>query len=381
MEIPNNFLPDDFDRLISINLLALDPYNVREEQPTDDLVESIRKYGFRKAVIVWPRPDVPGRFWVNDGWQRVGAGVRAGWTEIPCKIYPTALEAMDAAQIESLQRPWTKYQRIKSYMNYYDACRKTGMSHSEAIRTTATNNPGNEDRVERYIRIGELPLAVRALIKQPVERTQSEWNELEKSYSTIRQKTRILGIYVADAISRCLQDFPESKKIEAAIGVLEFNYEEALKVIKLISKYPESSPMEIIQEYKMGYGPDEMISVGTLIVNPVVRQQIREHCSKRRIYIREFIVELINSWFTTKRGDSPEIFELLKKRNGGINEVSFKIGNRKITISSHYGLLMIIEGNSPLFFNKGEITVKAWNSNVKIPNYLKNFLNELNIEL
>jgi len=178
-----------------------------------------------------------------------------------------------------------------------------------------------------------------------------------------------------------LQDLTEMKKIEAAIGVLEFNSKEADKVIELISKYPESSPLEIIQEYKMGYGPDEMISVGTLVVNPVVRQQIREYCSKRRIYMREFISELINSWFTTKHEDPSEIFELLKDGKRGIKEVSFKIGNRKITISSDYGLLIIIEGNSPLFLNKGDITVKAWNSNVKIPKYLKNFLNELNIEL
>ena len=380
MEISRELLPDSFDRLIPVWELELDPYNVREEQPTDDLVESVRKTGFRDAAIV--RPSEDRKFLVTDGWQRVQAGVRAGWTEIPCNIYKTPLEALKEANRASIRREWTKYQRIKHYRNYYEACREEGMDHWEAVQKTVSDNPATEQAVMRYLRITRLPPLVQALLKEPKNRTPQEWNQLEKIYYTIRQKRKTLTIGKADAIATYLKNFPPEKQIRAAIGVLGLTDVEARYIIQVISRYPEEDPFEIIQELNMGYSTDEILDIGLIIVDSELKRDLQEYCSMRRITLKDLMTVLLAEWQTGEKGASYKPVKPLLSGEAEIGEVSFKIGGRQVTILQQRGFpTIIVEGSPPCFFSHREVKDKAWNRNVKLPSQLIDFLNSLKIEL
>lgn len=300
-KIREDLLPADFDRLISKEELMWDPYNPREEEPLDDLVESIRKTGFAEPIIVRPSDD--GKFLVTDGWQRAQAGVMAGWRRIPCKIYASPLEALEETDRRGIKREWTKYQKIKFYRNFYDACRDAGVNHQEALQRITKKSPAIEQRVLTYLRITRLPPLVQALLKEPKNRTTWEWDQLEKIYHPIRLKRKPLKIGQADAIARYLQRVPPEKQVRAAIGVLGLTTAETIRKIRIISKYPEEDPLEIIRQLDIGYGIDEILDVGSVIVKLQLKRALLEYCAMRRISLKDFVMELLIGWWTKEKGE------------------------------------------------------------------------------
>lgn len=301
-KIPDDLLPADFDELISLKLLRLDPYNPRDEEPTDDLVESIRKTGFARAVIVRPSDD--GNFFVTDGWQRAQAGVISGWKWIPCKIYASAPEALDETRREDIKRKWTKYQRIKFYRNFYEANREAGMDHQSAIQRMIKKDPASEPRILMYLRITNtrlVPPLVQALVKKPKNRTDWEWNQLEKIYYPIKRKRKALTIAQANAIAIHLRNFTPEQKVRAAIGVLGLTNPDALHKIWAISKYPEADPLETIQKLEKGVGIDEILDVGIIVVNLKLKRELLEYCAMRRIRVKDLVRELLTEWWIREK--------------------------------------------------------------------------------
>lgn len=298
-DIPEELLPADYDGLMPIGNLAWDPYNPRDEEPIEELVESVRKTGFARAIII--RPGNNEKYLVTDGWQRAQAAVMAGWPCVPYKLYASAPEALEETKREDIKREWTRFQRIKYYRNFYDACREIGMNHESTIKRIINKDPASESSIIRYLRITNpllTPLLVQALLKQPSNRTTNEWDQLEKIYYPIRRKRRILSLGQADAIATYLRNFSTEKKVRAAIGILGMSNAEASRLLSIVSKYPDSDPLEIIEELSSGYGIDEILDIGILTVDPKMKYYIRRYCAKRRITVKNFIRELLNNWFS-----------------------------------------------------------------------------------
>lgn len=302
IKISEDMLPADYDGLASIKRLVWDPYNPRDEEPTDELVESVRKTGFARAIIV--RPTANGKFYVTDGWQRAQAAVRVGWKQVPYKLYETAPEALEETKREDIKREWTKYQRIKYYRNFYHACREEDMDHQSAFQRIVNKDPAGEQSVLRYLRITNprlLPPIVQSLLKEPKNRTIEEWNHLEKIYYPIRRIRRTLTIGQADAIAIYLRNFTTEQKVRVAIGVLGLTYAEAIHKIRIVSKYPEEDPIEIIQQLDTGAGIDEILDVGTLVVNLKLKRDLLEYCTMRRINLKDFLIELLTEWWIMEK--------------------------------------------------------------------------------
>lgn len=380
---PPDKFPASFDKTIPVSQLKLDPYNVREEEPTDNLVESIRKTGFREPVIV--RPDRSNEsekdcFLVTDGWQRVQAGVRAGWMKIPCSIHETALEAMKEANRASIKREWTKYQRIKHYRNYFDACSEEGMGYGEAVDTTVKDNPADEQTVLKYLRITRLPPIVQVLLKKPANRTPQEWSQLEKINYNIRMNKKPLGIGIADAIAQYLRFFLSQKQAEVAVGVLGMKEPKARKAIRLILKNPEADPTDIIYNVEKGYSVDQILQIGSLIVNPALKNYIQSYCSTRRVTPKDVVRKLLKEWNLMSETNPVHIPEGGTK--GEIAKVSFKVGRNRVQIIQYVGYPVInVEGRPSVFFSQREVKEKAWNQNFRLPSHVKDFLNNLKIQL
>jgi len=304
-DIPEDFLPADYDGLAPIGILALDPYNPRDEEPIDELVESVRKTGFARSIIV--RLGENGKLLVTDGWQRAQAALMAGWSCVPYKLYASAPEALEETKREDIKREWTRFQRIKYYRNFYDACREVGMDHEGTIKRIIEKDPASESSILRYLRITNpvmTPPLIQALLKQPSNRTTDEWDQLEKIYYPIRRKRRILSLGQADVIATYLRHFSNEKKIRAAIGILGMSNAEARRVLSIISKYPDEDPLEIIEELSSGYGIDEILDIGILTVDPKMKYHIRRYCAMRRIKIKDFIRELLANWYSEIEGIS-----------------------------------------------------------------------------
>ena len=298
-DIPEELLPADYDGLAPIGNLALDPYNPRDEEPIDELVESVRKTGFARAIIV--RVGENGKLLVTDGWQRAQAALMAGWSCCPYKLYASAPEALEETKREDIKREWTRFQRIKYYRNFYDACREVGMDHESTIKRIVKKDPASESSILRYLRITNpimTPPLIQALLKQPSNRTTEEWNQLEKIYYPIRRKRRILSLGQADAVATYLRHFSNEKKVRAAIGILGMSNAEARRVLRIVSKYPDEDPIEIIEELSSGYGIDEILDIGILTVDPKIKYYIRRHCAMRRITLKDFIRELLANWYS-----------------------------------------------------------------------------------
>lgn len=158
-----------------------------------------------------------------------------------------------------------------------------------------------EQRVLTYLRITRLPLLVQALLKEPKNRTNEEWDQLEKIYYPIKLKRKTLNIGKADAIAKYLKRFPPEKQVRASIGVLGLTSAEAIRKIRVISKYPEEDPLEIIRQLDMGYGIDEILDVGLVTVNPRLKRDLQGYCAMRRITLKDFIRDLLTEWYMHKK--------------------------------------------------------------------------------
>ena len=381
-EKPHSHLPDSYDKLIPVWQLKLDPYNVREEQPEEDLVASIRKTGFLNPVIV--RAGEGDKFLVTDGWQRVQAGIDAGRTEIPCKICGSALEALKEAKRSSIQRQWTKWEKIKHVRFFYTACQEEGMRRDEAVQETVKNNPASEATVLKYLRITSLPRVIQALLKSPKERDQDEWNELVKYRYNIKVLRMPLGLGVADELAKELSNQFSAKKLtEIAIELLRFDQKKAIRVIRRIAARPKEDPLKIIETERLrGISPKRILHIGNLVVTSNLREEALKHCYNRRIHLRDLVKELLEEWIFLFDKTTPPV--MTDEEGGKIRMFSFKYGQRRIKVFQFQKLPVIViedtDGAPLFFFSQKEVQEKHWNE-CRLPANLKRFLNNIKISL
>lgn len=78
--VERNGNPSDYYyELVSIEKLYLDPKNPRIEDPSKDLLDSVREDGVRKPLITWLKDN--DHILICDGYERYQAGIIANLSE------------------------------------------------------------------------------------------------------------------------------------------------------------------------------------------------------------------------------------------------------------------------------------------------------------
>ena len=364
--------------LVSIKKLYLDPKNPRREDPSEELLDSVRKEGVKKPLITWLKDN--DHILICDGYERYQAGIIANLSEIPCHIYKDHLKALKVAKTESIVNPWTKYQKCLFCKNVYDTCIEKGMTDEEALQKTIEILPAREVTIRRYLRvINEFPSIAQSLLKKPRNRSKEERNELESYNISFKKKT--LSITIADFIIQTLRDFPEEKICRIAVDLLGLKTVTAKTAINRISQNPDKDPFEIITKVEKGYNPDRILHIGSFIVEPNLKKAIGKYVSTRLITPKGLVKELLEDWLL-----SSGIYSIVETPNDAvetkIKSISFKIKGYiiKIFLIDNFPIIKI-EGKPSLFFSHKEVIERVWNRYSAFPQYLKDFLNNLKIKL
>ena len=364
--------------LVPIEKLYLDPKSPQIEDPSKELIDSVRKDGIKKPLITWLKDN--DHILICDGYERYQAGIIANLSEIPCHIYKDHLKALKVAKMESIVNPWTKYQKCLFCKNVFDACIEAGMTDEEALQKTIKILPARESTILRYLRvINEFPSIAQSLLKKPRNRTKEEWNELESYNISFKKKT--LNITIADLIVQTLHDFSEEKICQIAVDLLGLKSVTAKRAIYLISQNPDKDPFEIITKVEKGYNPDRILHIGNFIVEPNLKKAIGRYISTRLITPKGLVKELLEDWLL-----STGKYSIVETPNDAIEtemkSISFKIKGYiiKIFLIDNFPIIKI-EGKQSLFFSHKEVIERVWNRYSAVPQYLKDFLNNLKIKL
>ena len=377
--VERNGNPSDYYyELVSIEKLYLDPKNPRIEDPSKDLLDSVREDGVRKPLITWLKDN--DHILICDGYERYQAGIIANLSEIPCHIYKDHLKALKETKIESIVNPWTKYQKCLFCKNVYDACIEEGMTDEEALQKTNEIRPARRSTIRRYLRVmNEFPLIAQSLLKKPRNRSKKEWNELE-SYN-ISFKKKILNISIADLIVQTLHDFSEEKICQIAVDLLGLKNVTAKRAIYRISQNPDKDPFEIITKVAKGYNPDRILHIGSFIVEPTLKKAIGKYISTRLITSKGLVKELLEDWLL-----STGKYSIVETPNDAVEtemkSISFKFKGYiiKIFLIDNFPIIKI-EGKPSLFFSHQDVIEKVWNRYSALPQYLKDFRIEHNKRL
>ena len=137
------------------------PYQVRDDEEMDALVESIREHGILTPLIVRPLEDVPMEYEVISGHRRLHAAQKAGIVEIPAIVHAISREEAAIQLVDSnLHREHIlPSEKAFAYKLKFDALRHQGRTSGQLGPKLTVDAISEEDsgrQVKRYIRLTHL---------------------------------------------------------------------------------------------------------------------------------------------------------------------------------------------------------------------------------
>lgn len=176
----NDETPSSYDELIHIDKLKRDHLNVRNEDPSPQLINNIREMGFVNALITREDPENEGEYLITDGWQRYQSACEVGFNHIPIDIYKNRNQATKYAGSHSMGKAWDD---IADYNQDYIRIKKVfmemeGLSEQEAIDKRSSERQVTKETVKINYEIAQMPQRVKQLIKEPDDRENGfhdEW--------------------------------------------------------------------------------------------------------------------------------------------------------------------------------------------------------------
>jgi len=339
--------------------------NPRNLKPPDVLVNQIRDKGIKKPPIVYFDQEA-GKYLTSNGWQRIQSAHILGIPKIECEVYPSKLQAQVAAIHEDTRTEETDYQQYCRFNALFKACREEGMTYNESIDfAMVARGLSTIKAAENRIAIFRLPPIVQSLMKNSEYRTKKEWDQLEKTIPNIRQYRRKLGIITAALISDELSDRKESYQLAIGIICLKLSQKGTREFIQMAFDNPKVSPLNLYHKY-MDRSVEE-IKVKT-VVNKTTMEKINKACESAHMDLNDMFQTFLDDLITEKKEEVADV---------GLKESYFDVGKYRVVISP----TVSIEGTPSVFYTKWEVRSKAWNSNIKLPGYLKTFLENLTIRV
>lgn len=353
---------------IPVEEIRFDPeQNPRNLRPPPELIRQIRDKGVKDAPIVYFNTDSQDYFAVN-GWQRVQAARLVGLEKIMCEVYESEYKAQVAAIHEDTRTEETELQQYKRFYSLYRSAMKEGMSQTEAVEMAmVARGLAYIEAAWRRIDIFKLPPLALSLMKDKENRTRDEWYQLEKINPNIRRVGKKLGIMAAAKIANELDD--RSPRVQTAVGMLCLKFErtKSLGFIKYVSDNPGISPVKLYDRFTEV--PSEEILV-KIAVNKKLKDKINRLCERTHqdlnTIFKDYLINLL-----------PENKPKERLNDVGLKEAYFDVGKYRVMISP----TVSIEGTPSIFYTIWDVKDKAWKMNVKLPDYLKKFLENLTMKI
>ena len=137
------------------------PYQVRDDEEMDALVESIREHGILTPLIVRPLEDAPMEYEVISGHRRLHAAKRAGISAVPAFIHTVSHEEAAIQLVDSnLHREHIlPSEKAYAYKLKFDALKHQGRTSGQLGPKLTVDAISEEDsgrQVKRYIRLTHL---------------------------------------------------------------------------------------------------------------------------------------------------------------------------------------------------------------------------------
>lgn len=355
-------------REIPVDEIRFNPdLNPRNLRPPPELIRQIRDKGVKDPPIVYLDPDSKYYFAVN-GWQRVQSAKIAGISKIMCEVYESELNAQVAAIHEDTRTEETDLQQYKRFYALYLAGIKEGMLESEALHMAMKSRGLSQiEAARRRIDIFKLPPIVLSLMKDKENRTDQDWYQLEKIIPTLRRYSKKLGIMEAAAIANKLGDSSSQRKLAVGIICLKFKLGDSLEFIRYVADNPGISPIKLYDRYTEE--PSEQLLV-RIAVNKKVKEKIDRLCVSTHKDLNEMFWEFLDKLLPNNKKKE-------RLNDVGLKQAYFDVGKYRVMISP----TVSIKGTPSIFYTIWDVKDRAWNTNVKLPDYLKKFLENLTMKI
>ena len=139
------------------------PYQVRDDDEMDTLVESIREHGILTPLIVRPLEDTPNEYEVISGHRRLHAAQKAGISEVPAFVHAVSRDEAAIQLVDSnLHREHIlPSEKAFAYKMKYEAMRHQGTSSQLGTKLRSDEEMAaqvgeSRNQIQRYIRLTNL---------------------------------------------------------------------------------------------------------------------------------------------------------------------------------------------------------------------------------
>jgi len=289
-------LPDSYDELIPMEQLRHGTHNVRNASPTEELKSSIKKRGINDALVV--RPTDGEAYHITDGWQRYQAAVELGWTELPVNIYRETLEALKAAETQSIVREWTTAQWANHARSLCDELTDSDTIDSDTIETVANEISKAKPTVRRYLNALNLPGVLHPLLKQRQNIREDEWQALQNYKSDIRQYDGLSWKVAAVAGARC-DEVSTERIITTVTEAVEYHADDGIRFVNEAFDDPSASLAMIRYRLFDGSGDSRKylhIPQMQVQLEEAKRESVMDYCHNRKIHLSDLIEQQVKEF-------------------------------------------------------------------------------------
>ena len=229
-------------KMISIDDIALDTTQARggewiEDEKDKELITSIEGIGLIYDIIVRPtnsekyggETDKP--YAIVAGWRRLNALIRAGYTEVPCKILELSdTDATAMSFSENIGRKdLTESQKMISVLNWLELLIGTkyieGTEEERKLKSikeiAETVFGGITAPIYKILTINKLPKELQILIKKPEERSEAEKLILEQYDIKPDFKMNFQTLSIIKKITDHLGEIPPSEKVDKIFEMIQ----------------------------------------------------------------------------------------------------------------------------------------------------------------
>jgi ParB-like chromosome segregation protein Spo0J len=294
-------LPDTYDKLVSVERLRHGEHNVRRSTPSQNLVRSIERDGFEKPLIVRrPEPDAS-VLHVTDGWQRYQAARELGWRELPVREYADTMEALQAAERNSIVDEWTTYQAARHVQSLYQESAPETDDESELLAEIGERTSRTVRTVERYLKAFQLPEILHPLLKNRENITDADYQPLKNHREDVRQYGG-LSWQVAKHLGEYRGDVDDDMLIEVALASLDYNSADAIELVHEVLDEGTDTRSVKMAEYKLfsGVSVNEesrmLVPRFMMSLSPEKRESLMDHIQARKIHLTDAVEERVKEY-------------------------------------------------------------------------------------
>lgn len=301
IEITETRLPGSYDKLVSAERLRHGEHNVRKSVPSETLKRSIERDGIDKPLVT-RRPDGDSDILhITDGWQRYQAAFDLGWRKLPVNVYDEPLDALEAAERNSIVDEWTTYQTARHVQSLYQECRGDGIDNDELKSQIAERTSRTKRTVERYLNAFALPDVLHPLLKEQQNVIDADYEPLKNIFPDVAQYNGI-SWQVADELGAYRGNVDDEKLITVALHTMRYNSSDAIEFIDTVFSEDNGIDTVGMAEWELlnGPTPDEesrmLIPRFSMQLDPDKRKAMMDHLQARKLTLTDAVEKRVREF-------------------------------------------------------------------------------------